>query len=346
MDIIESVEQLAADVMLRRERRSGSHPCGRISHIHVVAMAISLRESQTIATASCFSSIRTKNIVNTKWWWRSWFMMMDHQYELLLLPTTVYADIHFASTQNQPQNPMNWTSPGSRRRSRPFMWKRSKAQEKMPVRRRQQGVEVDLKRLADERYDGSFFGRNEVTATLMLYLKTGPKTEIEMDKQIARQQGDKSNPCSGWFSNPHRSSNQMPWETRLEEQVCKRVFPYHSPLPCFARPHQKAATPQRGHLREGDEGIQMQHCSCSTWIFFTKCWSFKQPQIGGKWRDVLFFDALDTISWPAPRPRSEEAREEEPAAADLQEIYIYIMFGIRKKCFVDVSTINMFTVEF
>lgn len=60
MDIIESVEQLAADVMLRRERRSGSHPCGRISHIHVVAMAISLIESETIATASCFSSIRTK----------------------------------------------------------------------------------------------------------------------------------------------------------------------------------------------------------------------------------------------------------------------------------------------
>lgn len=65
------------------------------------------------------------------------------------------------------------------------------------MRQRLEGVEVDLKRSADERYDASFFGRNEVTATFMLYLKTGPKTEIEMDKQIAKQQGDKSNPCLG-----------------------------------------------------------------------------------------------------------------------------------------------------
>ena len=56
IDIIESVEQLAADVMLRRERRSGSHPCGRLSHIHVVA--INLIESATIAY--CISSIPPK----------------------------------------------------------------------------------------------------------------------------------------------------------------------------------------------------------------------------------------------------------------------------------------------
>ena len=63
IDIIESVEQLAADVMLRRERRNGSHPCGRLSHIHVVA--INLIESATIATVSCLVAFHPKNKIKT-----------------------------------------------------------------------------------------------------------------------------------------------------------------------------------------------------------------------------------------------------------------------------------------
>jgi len=227
--------------------------------------------------------------------------MMDHQYKLLLLPTTVYADIHFASTQNQPQNPMNWTSPGSRRRSRPFMWKRSKAQEKMPVRRRQQGVEVDLKRLADERYDGSFFGRNDVTATFICCTwKRVPRLRL---RWINKEQSSKV------IKAIHvRDDFQIHTDHRIR---CLEKHGWRNKFVNVSFPITPRYLASQGRIRKQqllsvanlgrDEGIQLQQCSCSTWIFFTKCWSFKQTHIGGNrvvcclWVHLTQFHARPTI---------------------------------------------------
>lgn len=139
-----------------------------------------------------------------------------------------------------------------------------------------------------------------------------------MDKQIARREGGKGNPFLGWFSNPLRSSDAL-----------RNTVPSYLDSQGRIRKQQLLSVVNLGRgWRDSNAALFI----CDM-VFFLQMLEF---QTNTNWGNCLgenrvmccllvlltqFHVQSSPVIWPGwfnERPRSEEAREEEPAAADLQ----------------------------